>query len=81
MLIRFAGKAVADYAGAPADVRKAFNKQLALLLANMRHPSLHAKKYSEAENIWQARVNRNWRFYFTIHGDAYEIITIIPHPK
>ena len=81
MVARFAGKAANDYADAPADVRKAFKKQLGLLLADLRHPSLHAKKYSEAEDVWQARVNRNWRFYFTIQGDAYEIITIIPHPK
>jgi plasmid maintenance system killer protein len=81
MVARFTDKAADDYAAAPADVRKAFKKQLALLLANLRHPSLHAKKYSEAEDVWQARVNRSWRFYFAIQGDAYEIITIIPHPK
>ena len=62
-------------------MRKAFRKQLGLLLANLLHPSLHAKKYSEAQDIWQARINRSWRFYFTIQGDTYEIITIIPHPK
>jgi plasmid maintenance system killer protein len=62
-------------------VRKAFKKQLGLLLANLRHPSLRAKKYSESEDVWQARVNRNWRFYFTIQGGAYEIITIISHPE
>jgi len=33
--------------------------------------SLHAKKYDEAQDIWQARVNRNWRIYFTIAGDTY----------
>ena len=81
MVARIAEKAANDYAAAPADVRKAFKKQLGLLLANLRHPSLHAKKYSEAEDVWQARVNGNWRFYFTIQGDAYVIITIIPHPK
>ncbi|HEY3444394.1 MAG TPA: hypothetical protein VGK29_26825 [Paludibaculum sp.] len=81
MVARFTEKAANDYAEAPADVRKAFKKQLGLLLANLRHPSLHAKKYSEAQDIWQARINRSWRFYFTIQGDAYEIITIIPHPK
>jgi mRNA-degrading endonuclease RelE of RelBE toxin-antitoxin system len=81
MVLRFTQKAAHDYAAAPGDVRKAFKKQLGLLLANLRHPSLHAKKYSEAQDIWQARINRSWRFYFTIHGDTYEIITIIPHPK
>ncbi len=81
MVARFTEKAANDYAEAPADVRKAFKKQLGLLLANLRHPSLRAKKYSEAQDIWQARINRSWRFYFIIQGDSCEIITIIPHPK
>jgi hypothetical protein len=29
----------------------------------------------------QARVNRNWRFYFNIVGDTYIIRDIVPHPK
>ncbi len=33
-------------------------------------PGLHSKKYDEARDIWQARVTRDWRFYFTIEGDA-----------
>jgi uncharacterized repeat protein (TIGR03803 family) len=33
------------------------------LVANLHHPSLRAKKYSEAEDKWQARVNRGWRPY------------------
>ncbi|QOY87174.1 type II toxin-antitoxin system RelE family toxin [Paludibaculum fermentans] len=81
MLARFTQKATTDYAKAPQEVRKAFQKQLGLLMQNLQHPSLHAKKYSETEDVWQARVNRNWRFYFTIQGDICVILTIIPHPK
>jgi hypothetical protein len=52
-------------------VQKAFDKQVQLLAANLRHhPSLRAKKYDEACDIWQARVNRNWRFYFTNAGNT-----------
>jgi plasmid maintenance system killer protein len=51
------------------------------LVENLRHPSLHAKKYDESEDLWQARVNRSWRFYFNIVGDTYVIRDIIPHPK
>jgi hypothetical protein len=60
-----------SYEDAPSVVKKALQKQGRLLLGNIRHPSLHAKKYNEAEGIWQARVNRDWRFYFTIAGDTY----------
>jgi hypothetical protein len=47
----------------------------------LRHPSLRAKKYDTPENLWQARVDRNWRFYFKIEGDEYAIFAITPHPK
>lgn len=73
--------AVKSYIAAPSAVRKAFDKQSGFLVENLSHPSLHAKKYNEAEGKWQARVNRNWRFYFQIVGDTYLITDIIPHPK
>ena len=70
-----------DYQSAPAPVRKAFDKQVHLLAENLRHPSLRAKKYDEANDIWQARVNQSWRFYFHVKADTYTILAIIPHPK
>ena len=66
---------------APPQVQKAFYKQSALLLQNLRHPSLRAKKYDEARDIWQARVTRGWRFCFKIARDTYYLIDIIAHPK
>jgi mRNA-degrading endonuclease RelE of RelBE toxin-antitoxin system len=65
----------------PANVRKAFFKQVKFLEQNLRHPSLRAKKYDEANDLWQARVNKDWRFYFLIQNDIYYIVDIIPHPK
>ena len=70
-----------SYADAPPAVQRAFDKQIRLLMENLQHPSLRAKKYDEANDVWQARVNRDWRFYFTIEGDAYCIIDMTPHPK
>lgn len=58
-----------------------FSKQLRFLVDNIQHPSLDAKKYDESRDLWQARVNRAWRFYFTITDDAYQIEKVIPHPK
>ena len=66
---------------APLQVRKAFLKQITFLQRDLKHPSLHAKKYDEAKDVWQGRVNRDWRFYFTIRGDTYFIQDVIPHPK
>jgi mRNA-degrading endonuclease RelE of RelBE toxin-antitoxin system len=69
------------YSKAPKDIQAAFDKQSLLLLQNLRHPSLRAKKYDEGEDSWQARVTRDWRFYFLIRGDTYILQDIIPHPK
>jgi mRNA interferase RelE/StbE len=65
----------------PASVRKAFFKQVRFLEQDLHHPSLRAKKYDESQDLWQARVNKDWRFYFKIEDDVYYIVDIIPHPK
>ncbi len=70
-----------DLAAAPAAIQRAFEKQLAFLLKNLQPPSLRAKKYDDARGIWQARVTLSWRFYFTIDGDTYTLLTIRAHPK
>jgi plasmid maintenance system killer protein len=51
------------------------------LVGNLQRPSLHAKKYDESKDLWQARVTQNWRFYFTITNDTYCIEDVIAYPK
>ena len=63
MKIDYLPRALAILDDAPAEVRKAFFKQIKLLEQNLRHPSLKAKKYDESQDLWQARVNKAWRFY------------------
>jgi mRNA-degrading endonuclease RelE of RelBE toxin-antitoxin system len=81
MKLRFTELLRKNYESAPGPVRKAFEKQMKLLAADLRHPSLRAKKYDVVNNVWQGRVNRDWRFYFTIESDPYTIIALTPHPK
>ena len=81
MKIGYTDRASAAIRSAPPAVQKAVFKQLNFLEQNLKHPSLHAKKYNEAADIWQARVNRDWRLYFRIIGDTYMITDVIPHPK
>ena len=81
MKLEYTRRALDSLEEAPVTVRKAFFKQARLLTQNLRHPSLRAKKYEEAGDIWQARVSRGWRFYFTIEGDTYTIIRLTEHPK
>jgi mRNA-degrading endonuclease RelE of RelBE toxin-antitoxin system len=71
MTASYSKRFLKEYGAAPAAVRKAFEKQANLLLENLNHPSLHAKKYSEGLDLWQARVK----------GGVYHLHEIIKHPK
>ena len=77
----FSERFVRSYTSAPARIQRAFDRKLAFLLQSLRHPSLRAKKYDEARDLWQARVDEGWRFYFRIQGDTYELVDITAHPK
>ena len=69
------------YKKIPLEIQRKVDKAIKLLLKELHYPSLRAKKYDEERNIWQARVNRNYRFYFLIKGDTYILLEIKPHPK
>jgi mRNA-degrading endonuclease RelE of RelBE toxin-antitoxin system len=62
--------AIKSLTDAPQNVQRAFEKQLRFLVDNLLYPSLHVKKYDESNDVWQARVNKDWRFYFTIADDT-----------
>ncbi len=79
MNVHLSQRAVEQLASAPLPVQKAFIKQINFLVRDLKHPSLHAKKYDESENSSQARVNDDWRFYLNIPGETYT--QLIPHPK
>ena len=64
MNILFSTKALGDYKVLSRELKKIIDKQFDFLLGDLRHPSLHAKKYEEARDVWQARINKDWRFYF-----------------
>ncbi len=81
MRIWLTAKCERDFVTAPHEVQKAFDKQSGVLIQNLRHPSLRAKKYDEATDVWQARITRSWRFYFTIEGDTYRLTSIENHRK
>ena len=81
MRLVLSDRAIEGLKDAPPSVRRPFQKQLRFLAAKLQHPSLHAKKYDESRDLWQARVNKGWRFYFLIQDDVYYIVDIIPHPK
>ena len=65
----------------PKEIRKKFYKQADFLIKNIRHSSLQAKKYGGEKYVWQARVDKNVRFYFSIDDDLYTLLDIKSHPK
>ncbi len=81
MRARWTNRFRRDFDAAPTAIQNAFEQQLEFLLNDLRHPSLRAKKYDEANDIWQARATGSWRFYFRIAGDTYQLLTIRSHPK
>ncbi len=81
MNITFTVNAAKDLEELPVALRKTTLKQLELLRRDIRHPSIHAKKYDENNDVWQGRVNLGYRFYFRIVGSVYRILRVIPHPK
>lgn len=81
MKAKYTDRTARTLARLPAEIRKGVYKQVGFLLLDLHHPSLHAKKYDESKDLWQARVNRDWRFYFHIEGDTYIVTDVIPHPK
>lgn len=67
------------YATLPENIKRKVAKQIRFLAQSMRHPSLHAKKYDETNDIWQARIDKTYRFYFKIEGNTYILTKLTKH--
>jgi mRNA-degrading endonuclease RelE of RelBE toxin-antitoxin system len=67
MEIRFSSRAWRDFADLSAELKAQMRKQLTLLLHDLRHPSLQSKKYGGKDDIWQGRVNRDYRILLSDH--------------
>ncbi|MFQ6066706.1 MAG: type II toxin-antitoxin system YafQ family toxin [bacterium] len=68
-----------DYKRLPEKVKRKAEKSLQLLVANLSHPSLRTKKIKSRENIWEARVAKDYRFSFETRGDTYVLRRIGRH--
>jgi mRNA-degrading endonuclease RelE of RelBE toxin-antitoxin system len=60
-------------------IQKLADKQLELLLADPRHPSLEIKKMQDPREIWEGRLTKSYRFTFQINGDIYVLRRISTH--
>ncbi|MFQ6003195.1 MAG: hypothetical protein ACE5KJ_05555 [Candidatus Zixiibacteriota bacterium] len=68
------------YKNLPARIQAQIDKQLSLLLENPRHPSLRIKKIQGTRGeIFEGRINKNYRFTFQIERDTYVLRKVGPH--
>lgn len=68
-----------DYAHLPAAIKERVDKQLALLLANPRHPSLGLKRIRGTDDLWEVRISRSYRMTLQVVGDTYLLRRLGPH--
>lgn len=80
MKLVFTARAEQDYYNLSPKLRAQADKQLDQLVRDLRYPSLHAKKYDERRDIWQARISRDYRVFFLVEGDTYILLAIRKHP-
>ncbi|MBI4022551.1 hypothetical protein HY375_00055 [Candidatus Berkelbacteria bacterium] len=81
MRVVFGRRFIRQLESLPLMTQRIFRKQLRFLSQDLRHPSLHAKKYNARYDLWQARVDRDVRFYFQIEEDTISLVEIRHHPK
>ena len=67
------------YKKLPPAIKAKTDKQIKLLAANFRHPSLQCKKMQGRAEIWEARVDLQYRITFEIIGDTIFLRTIGNH--
>ena len=68
-----------NYALLPADLQKRFDQKLNLFLENPRHPSLHVHRYHARDDVWEAYINRKYRFTFSVTPVSITFRNIGPH--
>ncbi len=81
MRIQLSDTAIRQYLKLTPSLKNKTDKQFQYLLLDIRHPSLHAKKYRGQDDLWQARIDKDWRFYFIVVEPTYIIVSVIKHPR
>ena len=70
------------YANLPSEIKKKTKKALRLLAENPRHPSLRSKPIEGAKGIYEAWVDRKYRFTLErLPGDILRLRVVGKHDK
>lgn len=63
----------------PVNIQRKLEKQLAFLIEDVRHPSLHARKMTGDANKYEARIDYHYRFTYDVFDDMITILAVGPH--
>ena len=70
-----------DYKTLPSIVQRQCDKQLIALLEDPHHPSLRTSKIRGFEDIWEGRINKDYRLTFQISKDVYLLRRVGRHDE
>ena len=68
-----------EYQKLPREIQDNFDKKLSLLLEDILHPSLRAKRIQGTKNRWEGSITMKYRFTFELHGNKAIFRTIGTH--
>ena len=67
------------YRQLPTHIRHKVDRQIQTLVSNFTHPGLRARKMIHMGGIWEARVDRHYRFTFERDGSVILLRTVGTH--
>jgi mRNA interferase RelE/StbE len=76
---QFTKKFKKEYQKLPGEIQDNFDKKLSLLLEDILHPSLKAKRIQGTKNRWEGSITMKYRFTFELHGNKAIFRTIGTH--
>jgi len=68
-----------QYKKLPAKVREKFDRQLRRLVKDPQHPFLRARKMVNREEVWEARIDIQYRFTFQFNDEDIVLRSIGTH--
>jgi len=69
------------YKELPDRIQKKVDKQIKYLSMNVNYPSLHTKKMKGFRNIWETRIDKNYRMTFEIINDTIFLRVVGNHEE
>lgn len=79
MNVIFSKKADEVYLKLPQTIRKKIRKQIKLLKQDIHYPSLRVKKLKGESDLFEARIDYQYRLIFSFEGDTITVHTMGTH--